>query len=255
MAQQRIVIFIFLAISAFGFVANAEMKKSYTAVTDPFPPYTIVCDESFGFTGIAVDIVREAFRRSNLTLKLIERPWKRAVIEARLGEADIIFTIFQTQERMEHFLFSKEILGLSNIVLMAGANSTLNYDGSVSSLDSEIIGVPLGYNAGPILESAFTSGIAKRLDVPRAIEGLKMLRINRIKLLSDNEHVLLRLARDQGILDKVKVLNPPLSSTPFHIAYSKLLPTSASLRDTIDRQLRNMKNEGVIENIYAKYLQ
>jgi len=221
--------------------------------TDPFPPYTIVDGENL--SGIGIEIINEAFRRAKRKLEITIVPWKRAQRLSQRGKVDGIFTIFFTEERSHDYVFSKEILGYSDLVLMTQSGSDIGFDGNLQSVMGETIAVPLGYNAGSKLEIAFESGIVRKMQVPSTDIGLKMLAKGRMKLLSDNGDVLKFLAKETGVLDQVTVLEPPISSTPFHVAYSRVLPTSTALRNDIDLALHQMWADGTIKNIYAKYTQ
>ncbi len=234
-------------------LSPASADEKTILATDPFPPYMIV--DGKNVSGIMIDIVREAFRRANRQLEIQILPWKRAQKHSKLGKIDGLFTIFFTEERAHYYIFSKEVLGYSDLVLMTQSASDIDFDGNLYSVKGETIAIPLGYNAGSKLENAFESGLVGKIQVPSTGLGLKMLLKGRIKILSDNGDVLRYLAKKTGVLDQVTILEPPISSTPFHVAYSRVLSTSPALRDDIDAALRQMWADGTIKRIYSKYTQ
>jgi len=229
----------------------ASAQGQYVFVTDPFPPYVIVKKDKV--SGILIELIHEAFKGASLQLEIKVQPWKRSLNDVKVGKADAVFPLFYTEERTEFLLFSKESLGSADIVFMTKVDSDIVFDGNILSVAGHPITVANGYNAGSILENAFDKGLLIRNDIPHSKFGIKMLRRDRIDILSDNAVVLKYLAKAQNELEFVKILEPKLSETPLKIGYSKSLSTSSSLRDAIDIELVKMKDNGFFARTYEKY--
>jgi len=224
---------------------SAVAHQPVVLVSDPFPPYVIVSGGEI--TGIAVDIIREAFHRTGKKLEISIMPWKRALRASQTGKVDGIFTFYYNEERAQTYYFSEVVQGYSTQVLMARTGSQIGFDGDIESIKGETIGVSLGYNVGTNLENAFKAGLVKRQNAPNSSLVLKMLLNSRFNLISNNREVLLFLAKNSGVLDRVSILAPPLSTTPFYIGYSKALSTSLALRRNVDVVLRQMWEDGSIK--------
>ncbi|MES2129938.1 MAG: transporter substrate-binding domain-containing protein [Pseudomonadota bacterium] len=76
--------------------------------TGNYPPYEFV--EQGRSSGLAVELLREAFRRSHHTLDIVFLPWARALVEAQSGHVDGVFCTIATHERKASFQFAGEAL-------------------------------------------------------------------------------------------------------------------------------------------------
>lgn len=94
--MKKVVLLCIVLISIFSCIAQTV---KYTVF--PAPPYMIIDekDRYLKVSGIDVDIVKEIFRRLNLNIEFISAPWARALELIKTGNADIISSVYKTDER------------------------------------------------------------------------------------------------------------------------------------------------------------
>ncbi|MFC3147537.1 substrate-binding periplasmic protein [Piscinibacterium candidicorallinum] len=72
---------------------------------NPDPPFTQI-DARGEVVGIDADIVREALKRMGCTVRWVQLPWARALLELEAGRLDVLPGAFKRPEREEYAWFS-----------------------------------------------------------------------------------------------------------------------------------------------------
>lgn len=222
-------------------------------VTLQYPPYEY--KENGEVKGIAVKIVKEGFQRIGRPIKIKLLPWARAIHMIEQGQADAIFTAYKTPERQLFADYSKEILMPQTVSLFVLRDSTIEWNGDISSISQYRIGAVIKVSYGDIFDGAVNNNILTRVDRVSSGElNMKKLLMKRFDILISNKYGALDILTKMGKLNHVRELSPIVQSVPSYIAFSKKR-NLISMRDKFDSVLKEMKNDGTYERIINEYFQ
>jgi polar amino acid transport system substrate-binding protein len=211
--------------------------------TEDYPPFNYVDPGTRKVTGISVDILAEALRRTAITGTMTVLPWQRAYAEA-LGNADTcVFSTTVTDERKPLFKWVGP-LTTNDWTLFARADSTI----ALKTLDDAKpyrIGGYQGDAAGEFMKSGgFTVDAATRDELNPA-----KLDAGRIDLWVTGKLVGPYYAKSQGIVGLKQVFT--INHEDLALACNKGVPdaTITALSMAVDA----MKADGTAAGIEAKY--
>ncbi|MFT6985689.1 MAG: polar amino acid transport system substrate-binding protein [Psychromonas sp.] len=88
-------------------VAGYCSAVPYQVVVNHAPPYRII--ENGTFSGIYIDILKAAALEAEIELEFINVPFKRALLQMRTGQADIMLGPNKTQERTRFMHYINEV--------------------------------------------------------------------------------------------------------------------------------------------------
>jgi polar amino acid transport system substrate-binding protein len=220
-------------------------------VTLQYPPYEFL--EEGEVKGVAVEIVKEVFKRMQRPINITMYPWDRSLDMIKKGEADAIFTIFKTPERELFADYSHEVLMPQIISLFVRHDSNIVFDGDLSKLSMYTFGVVRRVSYGSIFDEAVKNGVIRNIEISETgEENMNKLLQGRCDILLSNRYGALDIVKSMQKMDQVKELTPALQSVPSYIAFSKKRPL-ASLRDECDIIVRKMKDDGTYDRIIRAY--
>jgi len=205
-------------------------------------------------TGILVDVVTEAFRRSGHQFEIQLMPWARCLAEIRSGRVDGIFSVFKLPERAEFLTYTSVPVITQVEAFFVPADSDLKFGGDLSQLGSLRLGIIRGTSYGIKVDGALKTGVWSNVVETNNVDNLVgMLVLKRIDLAVGYRHVVVEAARKQGELNKIKELAPDIDEVPSYLAFSKQRDY-ADVIANFDRALTSMKNDHSFDAIYEKYL-
>jgi len=240
-------LYVFLFICVISFFAGAE---TFQLVTLEYPPYEYTEDGKV--KGIAVEVVKEAFKRMGHDVKITVLPWKRALMNVQEGSSDAIFTAYKTEEREKFLDYSKEVLMPQRTAFFVLADSGITFDGDLGKLKGKKIGTVIGVSYGEKFDTAIKSGQISTDSVKVGELNIKKLLAKRVQLIVSNEYGALFILSKLKAKKKVKMLQPVLQDIPSYIGFSKKRKLS-KLRDLFDTTLQKMKADGSYDAILKKY--
>ncbi|ASP37063.1 ABC transporter substrate-binding protein [Labrenzia sp. VG12] len=225
-------------------------------VTLSYPPYEYM--EGDKVEGIVVRLLREAFGRLGHDLEIEVLPWKRALLMARQGSVDGIFTVYKTEERLKFLDYSETVVMPQVVSIWALRGSNLPYDGTMESLSEVSIGVVHGVSYGDKADKAIEDGTLKKLDyAPNSSHNIKKLLAGRTDAVIMNRYGAIYHLRLQDGFDKVEELRPEVSAVPSYVGFSKARNLSG-LRDQFDEVMQAMIESGdykkIVDNYYFEAL-
>lgn len=225
--------------------AARELRLVY----EEYPPYEY--SEDGQAQGINVDIIREACKRLQLTPRFLSVPWMRALRMVRGGDADGIFSLFSTAERLQFLYFPSEPLSLERNVLVATADATP----VIKRLD-DLKGLRVGVVAGNSYGIDFDSSAWIARHPVTGSEGLlRKQAAGRTDVSVSNEWVARFLSQKLALEERLVFLDYTVSTEPLYVAFAKAKgEQSKALSESFARVLRQMRQEGVIDAIVAKHL-
>ncbi|MFL6607131.1 MAG: substrate-binding periplasmic protein [Pseudomonas sp.] len=231
-----------------GTVRAAE--TSLVLLTENFPPYNMAKNgknfaQDENIHGIAVDIVREIFKRADITYSLTLRfPWERIYKLALEKPGYGVFVMARLPEREKLFKWVGPI-GPDDWVMLAKADSKIALD-SLEQARQYRIGA---YKGDAIAETLAKQGL-KPIVVLRDQDNARKLVNGQIDLWATGDPAGRYLARQEGVSDLRTVLR--FNSAELYLALNKDVPDDVVAR--LQKALDELRKEGAVDAIMARYL-
>ena len=238
---------LWMASSAF---AADTARYSMVLLTENFPPYNMAKNgknfaQNENLEGIAVDILRETFKRAGISYSMTLRfPWERIYNLALENPGYGVFVTARLPEREALFKWVGP-LGPDDWVLLARANSPI----TLTSLEQARKYRVGAYKGDAIALSLQKQGLAPVI-VLRDQDNARKLLAGQIDLWATGDPAGRFLARQVGISGFKTVLR--FNQAELYLALNKDVPDEVVAK--LQKVLDQLKAEGVVEKIRAKYL-
>jgi polar amino acid transport system substrate-binding protein len=227
---------------------NAD--TSLVLLTENFPPYNMAKNgknfaQDENINGIAVDIVREIFKRAEINYSLTLRfPWERIYKLALEKPGYGVFVMARLPDREKLFKWVGPI-GPDDWIMLAKADSKITLE-SLDQARKYKIGA---YKGDAIAETLTKQGLAPIM-VLRDQDNAKKLVHGQIDLWATGDPAGRYLARQDGVTGLKTVLR--FNSAELYLALNKNVPDEvvAKLQAALDQ----LRKEGVVDDIMARYL-
>jgi len=248
MKSTSVIVAALLLVAFSSVLVRADPVK---LVTLEYPPYQFSTPN--GADGIVVRVLDKAFERLGIEYTISVMPWKRALLSVRKGEADGIFTVYETKERLEFLDYSRTVIMPQVVSVWTRRGTDLGYDGSLESLADARLGLVLGVSYGQRFDDARAAGTFKAIEVvPEGSININKLLNDRIDAVIMNKYGAMHHLNMKDALDLVEELQPEISSVPSYIAFSKA-NNLTDLRGRLDVVLQNMIETGAYQLIIDDY--
>ncbi|AZD13322.1 polar amino acid transport system substrate-binding protein [Pseudomonas sp. NFPP07] len=219
-------------------------------LTENFPPYNMAKNgknfaQGENINGIAVDIVREMFKRAGINYSLTLRfPWERIYKLALEQPGYGVFVMARLPDREPLFKWVGPI-GPDDWIMLARGDSKIALQ-SLEQARKYRIGA---YKGDAIAETLAKQGL-KPLVVLRDQDNARKLVGGQIDLWATGDPAGRYLARQEGVTGLKTVLR--FHSAQLYLALNKEVPdeTVARLQAALDQ----LREEGVVEEIMGRYL-
>ncbi|MFL1527042.1 substrate-binding periplasmic protein [Pseudomonas sp. O230] len=233
-----------------GVHAAENPDADLVLLTENFPPYNMAKNgknfaQDENINGIAVDIVREMFKRADITYSLTLRfPWERIYKLALEKPGYGVFVMARLPDREKLFKWVGPI-GPDDWIMLAKADSKI----SLETLDDARKYKIGAYKGDAIAETLAKQGL-KPIVVLRDQDNAKKLTSGQIDLWATGDPAGRYLARQDGVTGLKTVLR--FNSAELYLALNKDVPdaTVAKLQAALDQ----LRKEGVVDEIMARYL-
>ncbi|XXF08280.1 ABC transporter substrate-binding protein [Pseudomonas sp. D2-3] len=232
--------------------ARAEIDPNYNVVllTENFPPYNMAINgknfaQEDNVDGIAVDVVREMFKRAGIKYSLTLRfPWDR-IYKLALEKPD--YGVFVTARLPEREALFKWIgpIGPDDWVLLARGDSKLVVN-NLQQARQYRIGA---YKGDAIAEHLEKEGLQPVTSL-RDQENAKKLMAGQIDLWATGDPAGRYLARQEGVSGLKTVLR--FNSAQLYLALNKEVPDEVVQK--LQSELDKMRAEGIVDSILNSYL-
>ena len=243
-----------LASASLLFISGAHAKDSpdtdMVLLTENFPPYNMAKNgknfaQDENIDGIATDIVREVFKRANITYSLTLRfPWER-IYKLTLEKPGYgVFVMARLPDREKLFKWVGPI-GPDDWIMLAKADSKITLE-TLNDARKYKIGA---YKGDAIAETLAKQGL-NPIVVLRDQDNAKKLVNGQIDLWATGDPAGRYLARQEGVNGLKTVLR--FNSAELYLALNKDVPdeTVARLQAALDQ----MRKDGVVDEIMGRYL-
>jgi polar amino acid transport system substrate-binding protein len=243
-----------LASASLLLISGARAEESpdtdLVLLTENFPPYNMAKNgknfaQDENINGIAVDIVREMFKRANITYSLTLRfPWERIYKIALEKPGYGVFVMARLPDREKLFKWVGPI-GPDDWIMLAKADSKISLE-SLEQARKYKIGA---YKGDAIAETLAKQGL-KPIVVLRDQDNAKKLVNGQIDLWATGDPAGRYLARQDGVTGLKTVLR--FNSAELYLALNKDVPDEmvAKLQAALDQ----LRKEGMVDEIMARYL-
>ncbi|EXF91304.1 amino acid ABC transporter substrate-binding protein [Pseudomonas fluorescens HK44] len=219
-------------------------------LTENFPPYNMAKNgknfaQENNINGIAVDIVREMFKRAEITYSLTLRfPWERIYKLALETPGYGVFVMARLPDREKLFKWVGPI-GPDDWIMLAKADSKITLE-SLAQARKYKIGA---YKGDAIAETLAKQGL-KPIVVLRDQDNAKKLVNGQIDLWATGDPAGRYLARQDGVTGLKTVLR--FNSAQLYLALNK--DVSDEIVARLQAALDQLRKEGVVDDIMARYL-
>jgi len=207
--------------------------------------------------GVQLDVNIEALRRMGCSVKLVEMPFARALVELEHGKLDVLAGAFKRPEREAYAWFSAPVLRSRNMLYMRrgdephwGFQSLLELRRSAFRLGAQI-GVVYGPDYAALMrDSDYARGVVKVSNRHALWQMLERGRIDGViadELTAGFELAELKLA------DKVIKTQLVVSDEPAPTAFS-MRSTDPAFVERYNDTIEAMRRDGSLQRIVQRYL-
>ncbi len=195
--------------------------------------------------GPAIDLIRMIFNDFGIDVETPVLPWKRAMLEAKVGKIDAILTLFYTKERSEYFEYTVPYdVVESSVFIKKGA-------GFKFKIWDDLIGLNGLYVRGTSEGKDFDNYARKhlKLEDKSSIQMIiEMLNANRADYGIEKKYGLMVQAKKLGLSETVEILPTPLKSNEVYFGFSKK-SNFIKLIPKINQRIKELKDDGTVRNL------
>lgn len=237
---------------------RAESPPPIIASTLHYPPYEYL--ENGVAKGIAVDIIREALKRSGRPEVFFKfYPWKRAVYHTQHGDGDLLFNAGKNQQRQEWGYYVNSVLIQQSYVLFKLRNDHFSVLPDFSNTQDKVISIRQGYlyGSGPF-RKALDSGRFLSVALADSTEqSVKQLLNGRVDMFVGDQLPVLYYLKQNGMdryVDIVLYQGEKLEvlSWPTYLLFSKSRTTPEFIQK-VYIAMEEMKRDGSFQRIIRDY--
>ncbi|AVZ17509.1 ABC transporter substrate-binding protein [Pseudomonas aeruginosa] len=233
-------------------IARAGVDENYSVVllTENYPPYNMAINgknfaQEDNIDGIAVDIVREMFKRAGVKYSLTLRfPWDR-IYKLALEKPDYgVFVTARLPEREQSFKWVGPI-GVDDWVMLARADSSI----ALSNLD-EARKYKVGAYKGDATAEYLVQQKLEPITALRDQENARKLEKGQIDLWATGDPAGRYLAKQEGVEGLKTVLR--FNQSELYLALNRDVPDE--IVQKLQGALDQMRAEGYVDEILNSYL-
>jgi polar amino acid transport system substrate-binding protein len=237
----------FLILSLFVLFVVQVQAQTISLVVNTWPPYV---DTALADDGLAMKIVKTAFKRVGYTPEVRIQKWEKALEGSKLGVYDVVGAIWKTRERKGKLLYSNAYL-TNNIVLVAHVNSQMKFD-SLTDLQGILVGVLKGYEYD---EKFMKDPKILKFQANRLTQNLISVQNGKLDVaVADKRLAMYELKHFMGSnSSEFQFLPKPLSSRKLYIAAPIENAGSKVLIAKFNQGLAAIKKDGTYQKILDEY--
>ena len=245
-----------------GYGYNLKADTVLRLVTLNWPPYI---DDHLCNKGWIYQLTVSMLVKRGYGVHIEFYPWARAVREAELGKADILFPeYFISDDVMSENILTKtrnQLLALSepipggDLSFVAFRDHSINYDGSIDSVKNRVMGVVRSYKNSKELDQLIEQGGIKTIVANSEYQLIHLLLNGRVELIVADLGVLrasiyksLLSAREKKrMLSALVALTPSIEYKALYYEISKSTPNWQFILDDINAEIAIMRANNEFE--------
>lgn len=228
-------------------LASALKAEPLTIVSEPWPPYVFA--ENNVLRGVDYEVSDRLLRELGYQPQWHMMPWKRALHEVRVGNADAILDVGINDQRRQEYHYPSEPLSYSETVLFYRKDQPFPFTG-IEDLHGLRIGISAGYSYGNAEFKA--ADTFERWPCPSIEACLLMLQHRRIDMLPINRRVGLYTTSRLGLSNSIAHHDTLLSSGELYLAFART-PALEQLASRFSEALRQFKQSDDYQALLQQY--
>ncbi|HYX35981.1 MAG TPA: transporter substrate-binding domain-containing protein [Oligoflexus sp.] len=239
-----------------GLTAAAQDIKQPLIINDPeWPPYFFAGRPDYP-PGIMKEILTQCFTRMKMPFEFKFQPIERMQVGMEQGTVD--FNLFSYKKEREKVVeFGKEVMLTSAYVPIVRADSDITIK-SISDFDR----YRLGHTIGLRYSKEFYDYILKRKAAQNLDESskeefnIRKLDARRIDIFVSTDSTIVDVARQIGLISKIKLLDFNIQKADYFIAISRKsprIPDRTVFIHQLEDCIRGMRKSGETCELYKKY--
>jgi len=230
--------------------AFSDHKDLVSLSTTNYPPYF---DVNLPEGGVLTDLIRTAFKRSEMALNVTWFPFERAEKYAKLSlKFDGIYSLWYTDERAKWAYYSDPILPNSlGFFIHKDSDMSAYWNMTYLKASAQKIGVVRGYLNPEELENADLNEVVANSDRL----NLEALLWQRVDLIVIDKMVAESLINTyfSAQKDSFVWLDPPLEYKMQYLAIAKNAPNAKEKIAAFNHGLKEIRRDGTYQNIMKKH--
>jgi polar amino acid transport system substrate-binding protein len=227
--------------------AHAEQAKDLRVTASPWSPYV---SRDLPGHGIAVSIVTTVLKRAGYEPSFSLEQWPRDLQGTRLGEYDVIASIWFTDDRAKDLVFSAPVFE-NRIKLLVRKDSDIKLSRPETLK---------GYRVGVVEDYAYTQGAYRdlQLEIVKSAmleENLQSLLAGDIDIAVSDEQVALYTLNNKipGGIRQIRFAHEPLTTRQLHMAVSRKRVDAERIVSDFNAALQQMKDDGSYLDILHQF--
>ncbi len=265
--RQRLLLCIASCILAIAPAQASENPRPFIIVAEVLPPYEYMNDAGKP-TGINVEIIDHVFNALGVPYEIRFYPWSRAWLMAANGAADAVLSVSYQKQREPYLYYTDEqrtfwktgeippdFLWLTEYVFFATQilADAVRFE-SYEQLQADKLRIAISdqYTYDTALLEANIPQVVKNTP----LDAIQALLRGEADLSPMDRTVGWALLKEHDLHDRITWLPKPLFMKPYLLGFSKNAnyPDIEDLMQRFYGELRNMRQNGTVEEITARYL-
>ena len=242
--KKLIFLFIFYSVSTAVFCQD----KTFTIVTEEYPPYAGCSLENFGWT---IEAAKAALELEGYDVYVRIVPWARAIHETKTGLYEGLYLAFKTEEREKYYLFSDPIAPVKTVFFKLKSRK-INYR-KLEDLTNCIIGT---VNNAAYSDKFANADFLNKEAVSCDKTNLLKLAAGRIDLLAGSEVVIkhkMKKVLSPDEISRIEVMYPPINVNYMHMAVSKNSADAEQKLKDFNTGYKKIIQNGTYQKILRKH--
>jgi len=242
--MKRLVVLLVMAVCGVG---GARAGEELRLLANTSPPYA---DANLPEQGLALELVKHVFARTDYSPVITIENWSRAVEGARMGVYDALASVWKSPEREEDLLFSDPYIESDLILLKLRANRR-PYK-SLQDLAGSRLGVRTDYAYG--VDFTAVPGLILVQEDLLASNLLNLINGKVDFVIADQRSAnmqLHELFRDR--INQFQVLDIDLPKVARHVAAARSWPGHEAMIAAFNKALASAREDGSLDAIIRKW--
>ena len=227
---------------------SGDKGKIIVGLDDNFPPMGFK-DENNEITGFDVDLAKEASKRLGREVEFKAIDWSSKEAELKSGRVNVLWNGLDiTEKRKENMLFSDPYMDNRQILFVKKGRTDITDE---KSLAGKVVGTQSASTAEEYMDKTefFKKDVKEVKKYSDFVTAFMDLENGRVDAVVGDEIVgRYYMSKHPDTIDAVDVAVGPVSE--FGIAFAK---DNTALRDDVQKVLNEMKADGTIAKIMARY--
>jgi len=235
------------SLACWALMGACALADTITVAGDPYPPYG---DPKNPTGGLAIEIIRAAYKTQGHEITMEFVPWARAEAGVKNGSYDIVPYTWRTEARVRVLLFSTSY-AVGNVRFIKRKGDAFEFNG-LESLKDKRVGTVRGYGYS---DAFVNSPLFTREAGNDLMTNVKKLLRERVDLTLEDEIVARSAigAEDPQALDRIEFVRTPLAVNPLYVTAGLQNPKAQEIIGAFNKGLETIRANGTLDRILKRY--